>query len=140
MHSFKDNKARAWEVIVDVTTIAHVRARVQINLLDAGEGKPADDPASAPLLPGRSPAPICSAQMEERKVTPEDFGRALRGDAIDEGCAALLNEIVDFFPQRRRMILRRMLDKGVEIQEKAAAAVMARLDSPDFGAWIDKML
>ena len=39
---------------------------------------------------------------EKQKISDEDFGRGLGGDAIDSATTALLEELVDFFPQRRR--------------------------------------
>jgi hypothetical protein len=53
------------------------------------------------------------------------------GDAIDGGTTALLEELVDFFPQAKRRVLSKALAKLRKLETAALAAVETRLDSPE---------
>ena len=51
-------------------------------------------------------------------VSDADFGRALSGDVIDAATTALLEELIDFFPSRRRAILRQAWEKVVKVKSR----------------------
>ncbi len=51
----------------------------------------------------------CKPECAHRNVTDEDFGAAMAGDAIEQATGALLDEVVDFFPEAKRTALRKIL-------------------------------
>ena len=74
---------------------------------------------------------VCKPEADAKDVSDEDFGRAMAGDAIDHATTALLEELVDFFPQARRDLLRKALAKLDKLQSLAFRAVSERLESPE---------
>jgi hypothetical protein len=72
---------------------------------------------------------LCEQQAEGRKVTPEEFGKALRGDSLEEAGQALMGDIADFFPSGRRAIFQKMISKSADLSEKAAALLTAKIDA-----------
>ena len=67
---------------------------------------------------------LVSDQAERNNITDEDFGESMAGEAIGKATEALLDEIVDFFPPRKRKVLRMALDK----MEEAQALLMTRAE------------
>ena len=83
---------------------------------------------------------VCKPQADDQGVTDEEFGRAMAGDAIDEGTTALLEELVDFFPQAKRRVLAKALVKLRVLETRAATVAEQRLDSPELEAQLDAIL
>lgn len=128
MREFRDNEGRPWQVALTVASALRVRDMVTVDvtveeeLPDGGvkvERKtvPFDMVDVASLSQtfqvlrgqfakvGESLYAILSKQVEERKLTKEQFLDGLRGDSLEAGAKALEQELVDFFPQRlRRMV------------------------------------
>ena len=62
-------------------------------------------------------------------------------DVVGElATTALLEELVDFFPQGKRQLLRKALAKLESFQETMLSVVTARLDSPEFDAQLQAEL
>ena len=81
---------------------------------------------------------LCAPEAEKRSVSDEDFGRALRGDALDSATEALLQGIADFFPQRRKEVLTELLTKMRTYQGRVTEAAIARVKSPEMEAEMEK--
>ena len=81
-----------------------------------------------------------SDQADQAGVSDEDFGRAMAGDAIDAATSALLEELVGFFPQARRRVLAKAVQKLESLQERVAAGAESLLDSPEIEQRIDAEL
>ncbi len=138
MHSFTTLDV-VWEVKINVGAIKRVRGLCEIDLLDAvkdkGEllGRLIDDP----ILLCNIIYALCEKQALEKNITDEQFGEAMAGDALEKATTALLEELVDFFPSRRREVLRAALDKMDQAQEKIAKLALARLNDPKLDKQID---
>jgi hypothetical protein len=83
---------------------------------------------------------VCKPEADTKNVSDVDFGRAMAGDAIDAATTALLEELVDFFPQGRRKVLAKALNKLKALETAALNAVDARLDSPELERRMEKEL
>lgn len=118
MRQFLDEQNRTWGIRVDVTTLRKVRERVGIDLTkvfssrESLEGLVCDVITLVDVLHA-----LCLEQCEARKVDAEGFATALYGDAIDRATSALMESIIDFFPQGRGKILRQLWDKSKQIAE-----------------------
>jgi hypothetical protein len=66
---------------------------------------------------------LVSDQADQAGVSDEDFGRTMRGDGVEAATNALLDEIVDFSPSRRRAILEPIIRRQREKEAEAVAAV-----------------
>lgn len=118
MRQFLDEQNRTWGIRVDVTTLRKVRERVGIDLTkvfssrESLEGLVCDVITLVDVLHA-----LCLEQCESRKVDAEGFATALYGDSIDRATSALMESIIDFFPQGRGKILRQLWDKSKQIAE-----------------------
>lgn len=131
MKTFNDNAARSWTVQVNVDAIKRVRDLAQVNLLEVVEGKLLERLISDPILLCDVIYCLCKPEADSKSVSDVDFGRAMGGDSIDGATTALLEELVDFFPQAKRRVLAKALAKLQKLQTAALAAVETRLDSPE---------
>jgi hypothetical protein len=83
---------------------------------------------------GESLYAILTKQVEERKLTKDQFLDGLRGDSLEAGAKALEQELVDFFPQRlRRMVglLAAKMDEVAGEMLDQAEAKMAEVTAGD---------
>jgi len=131
MKTFVDNAGRTWSVQVNIGTVKRVRDLVKVNLLEVIEGKLLEKLISDPILLCDVIYCLCQSEAETRNVTDVDFGKAMAGDAIEYATTALLEELVDFFPDGRRRVLNKALAKLRKLEAVALETVETRLDSPE---------
>ena len=129
MKTFTDNAGRAWAVNVNVDAIKRVKGLLGVDLLEAVEGKLLERLMGDPVLLCDVIYCVCSIEADAKGVTDEDFGRAMAGDAIDHATAALLEELVDFFPSPKRRLLGKALGKLRKLESMALDAAEQKLDS-----------
>ena len=134
MKTFKDNADRTWTVTVNVDAIKRVRSLLSIDLMEAVEGKLIERLIGDPVLLCDVIYCVCKEDADAKGITDEEFGRSMAGDAIELATTALLEELVDFFPQGKRQLLRKALAKLETLQETMLALVSERLDSPELDA------
>jgi hypothetical protein len=69
----------------------------------------------------------CRQQVEDKKLTREQFLDGLRGDALEAGLKALEAELVDFFPKGLRsmvgLLVAKMDEVSAELMAKAEAGL-----------------
>ena len=126
MKSFTDSLGRAWTLVVNVATIKRVRALCGVDLntiVEVEDGKP-----SAKLLEKLSSDPVllvdvlyavCKPECDQRGVSDEDFGAAMAGDSVEAATDALLDEVIDFFPETKRRAFRKILSASRRFGEAA---------------------
>jgi len=124
-----DNTGRAWSLAINVDAVKRVKALVNVDLLEAVEGKLIERLVGDPVLLCDIVFVLCKPQADQLGVSDEDFGRSMAGDAIEQATAAMLEELVDFFPSRRRALLTKAVGKFKTLQETVLTAAEARLDS-----------
>ncbi len=134
MKPFQDHANRTWTITINVDAIKRVRSLLDIDLL-----KVLDD--GCQLLADLHDDPVllvdvlyclCKPQADSQNVTDEDFGRAMFGDAIFHGHAALLEELSDFFPSpRQREALRKVIQKTQQVADKMMDRAQAQIESVD---------
>lgn len=129
MHTFQDTQGRTWSVTINVDAIRRVRSLLDINLLDAIEGKLLERLVTDPVLLCDILFALVQPEAEAKQVTDEDFGRALGGDVLDFATTALLEELVDFFPSGKRTVFRKALEKLKKLEGIALETATKRLES-----------
>lgn len=134
MKTFKDNADRTWTVTVNVDAIKRVRSLLDIDLMQAVEGKLIERLIGDPVLLCDIIYCVCKEDADAKGITDEEFGRAMAGDAIELATTAMLEELVDFFPQGKRQLLTKALAKLETLQETMLTVVSERLDSPELDA------
>ncbi|MCK6490699.1 MAG: hypothetical protein L6R48_20810 [Planctomycetes bacterium] len=134
MHTFTDALGRSWSLEITVATLKRVRAVAGVDLIEAAGGTLLDRLVADPVLLGDVLYACVKPQADERKITDEDFGRSLAGDAIDLATTALLEEFVAFFPKPRRRVLEQALAKLAGWRAAALSAAEERLNDPALDA------
>jgi len=132
MKSFKDMSGRTWSIAITVGSLRRVRGLCDIDLTDAisDHGKLIDRLSSDPILLCDVIFAICKPEADKLSISDEDFGAAMAGDAIEHATAALLDDLVDFFPGPKRAVLHRAMQKLKTYQNKALELVALKLDDP----------
>jgi hypothetical protein len=64
----------------------------------------------------------------------------MAGDAIEHATTALLEELVDFFPQGKRRVLHKALAKLQAVEARAVEYAQARLEDPELDRRIEAAL
>jgi hypothetical protein len=150
MKCFKDNQNRNWTIVVNVATVKRVRSLLDINLLDVvkldNNNKPNVDLleqlASDPVLLCDVIYCICKPEADAQNISDEDFGMAMGGDAIEHATTALLEELVDFFPEAKRLVLRKLMNAGEKVkhQMEKALKLELELDNPQLDKELEKQV
>ena len=141
MAEFRDNEGRTWLVQVTTTTLKRVKSLLNMDL-----GKMAVDGslykvlADDPILLCDLLYAICKPEADERKLSDEDFGRGLAGDAIDAATTALMEGLIDFFPKGRRELHRKALAKFRTLEARAIRSAEDRIDSDELDKELDRRL
>ena len=140
MKSFTDNLGRTWTLVVNVAAIKRVRALCGVDLNAIVEIDKNNNP-TAELLERLSTDPVllvdvlyavCKTECDQKGVSDEDFGAAMAGDAIEQATAALLDEVVDFFPTAKRAALQKILAATRRIEALAKKKLENILGSAEF--------
>ena len=140
MKTFKDNAGRSWTITVNVDAIKRVRSLLEVNLMEAVEGKLLEQLVSDPVLLCDIIYVLCKPEAESQQISDEDFGRSMAGDAVEHATTALLEELVEFFPLPKRRLLTKALDKLKTLEAKALEVAEKRLDSPELEAEMEAAL
>lgn len=101
MQTFKDTAGRTWTIAVDVDGIRRVRTALQINLVSAKFADVLQQLLDDPVVLCDVIYVLVTPQADALKLSDIDFGRAMAGDALENGAKALLEEIALFSPNRR---------------------------------------
>ena len=131
MASFKDQNGKQWTIALDAPTIRAVRAECDgLDLADL-EGKSFAKLVDDPCLLVDVLWILCRKQAETAKISDELFGASLVGDAIDAATNAMLESIADFFPHKKRELLKLIVKKSESLRNGAMADAMERLNNPE---------
>lgn len=137
MKSFSDNKGRTWTLEVNVATVKRVRGLCKVDLNSIVELDKNNRP-SAELLERLSSDPVllvdvlfavCKPQADKLGITDEDFGESMAGDAIENATTALLEEIIDFFPAAKRLVMQKILSASRRFEAAARKKLEAELNN-----------
>lgn len=147
MKTFTDTNGRTWSVALNIAAVKRVRDLAGVDLLaPAGQAAGADDAgetvitrlAGDPVLLCDVVYAVCKPEADAADIRDEDFGRAMAGDAIDAATRALLEELADFFPNRRdRDRARRILTKMDALMDRAQDLLDAQTSDEKLEAEID---
>jgi hypothetical protein len=90
MHTFSDTQGRPWTITLNVDAIRRVRSVLNINLLDAIEGRLLERLITDPVLLCDILFVVIQPEAIAKGISDEDFGRSLGGDVLDVATTALL--------------------------------------------------
>lgn len=144
MREFKDDEGRPWRVALTIGSVLRVRDMVSVEV-EGEDGKRQSQPfdmADAAQIAttfqvlrsqyakvGEVLYAILVKQIEERKLSKDEFFDGLRGDSLEAATKVLEEELVDFFPPRLRkmvgLLAAKMSEVADEMLSKAETAMKA---------------
>jgi hypothetical protein len=126
---FKDKKGREWRIDLNVGVLKRLKASgydLLAEIKGSGERKVFED---AMLLP----EVVWLIVGNQTQHNEADFLESLGGDELEKMAEALVEAVLDFFPQGQRERMRRLLAKGKEVQtvklDQAEAKVISKLEA-----------
>ena len=146
MKTFTDRQGRSWTIEINYTTLRRVRAITGIDLTRIVDPKSnvMEQLTGDPFVLFDCLVAILQPQLDERELTPEQFGEALDEESGDKASMALIEAIIDFFPEGKRMLLRRALTKVLTAAERRQLATLDKalqaVESPEFTQAIETAL
>ncbi len=143
MKPFIDNANRTWTLTINVDAINRVRSLLGIDLLKVLDDncKLLADLHDDPILLVDILYCLCKPQADLQKITDEDFGRAMFGDAILHAHTAFMEELTDFFPSaRQRAALKKVIGKTNQVVERLLHHAETKLDAVDPEAVATKLI
>ena len=139
MKTFKDNAGRTWTIAVNVDAVKRVRDLLGEDLLDVKQVL--ERLMIDPILLCDVIYCVCKPQADAEKISDEDFGRAMGGDAIAQAKTALVEELVNFSPDPRdRENLGIAVQKFNAMTDRAREMIKTRLNSPRLSEEIEAAL
>lgn len=139
MPSFKDNSGREWLLTLDGPKIGMLKRELLVDfgkIDDAVYQKLDDDPE---LFVNVLWA-LCREQAQAAAITSEQFGVSLVGDAVEHAANALIAAVCDFFPNRKRTLLKTLAAKREHLTGLAMDKAMERLNDPNLEAKLLAMM
>jgi hypothetical protein len=150
MKTFRDTAGREWAITVDVNAIKrvmkapieHLGEPLKVNLLELvdPDGELLKKVVAYPPLVCDIAYALCKPQCDEKSVGDEEFGRSMGGDVLERVLDLVIEETIDFFPQGRRAVLKKVLTKSQAFAEKAKTLIETRLAAGELDAAIDALL
>ena len=141
MRQFKDNAGRIWTVDINVTTLKRVRGLTGVDLMQVIEGTLIEKFIRDPVLLCDVVYAVCKPEADSAKVSDEEFGKAMAGDAIEAATGAVLDELISFCPSPRdRANLGRVLQATNRVMEKARDVTEKRIETLTSEGELDKLV
>ena len=146
MKSFTDRQGRSWTIEINYTSLRRVHALTGINLtrIVDPQANVMEQLTGDPFVLFECLVAILQPQLDEKEITAEQFGEALDEESGDKASMALIEAIIDFFPEGKRMLLKRALTKVLTAAERRQLATLDQalqaVESPEFSQAIETAL
>ena len=124
MSVFKDTNGNEFRVGLDAFILDDIKKDAGIDLADLSAGGWATIESDAGAVV-RVLAVVCRDEINQRKWTPREFAKGVKGEVIEAGRAALLTEGASFFPQSEWSVIQLNLKKRKANQEQTTEMMTA---------------
>lgn len=133
MPSFKDTAGREWSLAIDVFLLEQVETRtgVRIDTLLENEAKGLSELFGHPTLFVRVLWVLIEDECKRIGVAPEQFGRAMNGETLDEASGAFMGAFALFCPSRQRAIVEALTAKSKEVSALASKVMLKAIEGLD---------
>lgn len=142
MKTFNDTKGQTWTVEINVAAGRRCRTLADTNIYGLVENNFA---GLAELATDYERLvnvlfALCKEEAESRGVDDEAFAALMGGDALWEGYLAFREELIDFFPdRRRRAALKKVVEKGDALGERVFQLGMEKIDEIDLDSLLSEL-
>lgn len=137
MQYVKDVNNFQWEIKVNVNTFRRIKALCGVDLMELISVNEKTGKMNTELLERLSSDPIllvdilyatCKPQADEKNMTDEQFGELWAGDQIEFAVNALMEEIINFFPEAKRKLWQKMNQASKITAQKEKNELLEELD------------
>ena len=129
MKFFKDVKGDDWEVEVTVATaIRLMNCSLKFNIDDLQDYM--HRLSIDPIFLCNVLYMVCKPQCDERKITDEQFGARLGGQAISDATDAFIQEALSYFPKFKRDAQLAIWTKQKEMEERLYKNMEVQTENP----------
>lgn len=146
MKTFTDAQGKTWTIEVNVATLQRVKGRTGIDLtklIDANGDtftKVVDDVfVMFDVLTA-----LVQPQLDTQGMTPEQFGEALDETSLEAAVHALIEAVIDFFREGKRLLLKRAFTKVKTAAQRRQSTTIDQalqaVESPEFDQAIEHAL
>ncbi len=146
MKTFTDTQGRSWSIAINFTSLCRVKDLTGVDLIkfvDVRSETFSEVVDDAYLLFDVLCA-VVKPQMQQTGISIEEFGTALDETALESAVKTLIEGVIDFFRDEKRLILRKAFNKVMNAAEQRQTSVMDRarmeIDSPQFDQAIETAL
>jgi len=131
MNTFKDNQGKEWSLALDAFSIKQCRQDAGVDLVDIEDGRIFDKLAD-PVSMVDALWVLCRKQAAAATpaIDQEQFAARLTGDAYQAAADAIAGAIADFFPNRRRELLRALINKADKLRAAGMETVLQKINDP----------
>lgn len=130
--SFKDRTGREFNCVVTVAEAERLKKELQVDIGDIGDGKLFERLTNDWGAMVSVAWIVCQESIIGHKIeSPEEFGRAFDGDALGAAFDAFWEAVTDFYPTRRRSVLREMIEKTRQAETATVEMVAGRIAKMD---------
>lgn len=149
MHSFVDKNGQSWPVVVNIAAVKRVRALCNgLNLLELisvdengkTKSETLDKLSDDPVLLVDVLYAVCKPTADEKNISDIQFGEAMNGDSIESATRALLDEVVDFFPESKRRVYRKVLDATRRFEKESSKKIQEFVESEAFEQLVESRI
>lgn len=144
MKPFRTADGQEWQIAVNVATVKRCRDLTQIDLLGVVDDQSALQSVFSDHV--KFCEVLCSVvrpQLADRGMSDDEFFAQINGAVIEAAAEALIGEIVDFFQEPRKGLLRKALaryqEAATRVNVRTTQAAEAALDKIDFEQMILSM-
>jgi len=141
MNAFKDPNGKLWQVPVNVTTLKRVKSVLDIDLMGivSQDSTVLTTLYEDPIEMVNVIYVLCKDQADEMGLSDEDFGQLFAsGDLIEEAATSLIEGLTDFFPPRRRAILKKVIQKINQVEDSLTAKAEEMVEAVDVDLILEK--
>jgi hypothetical protein len=140
MHTFTDAIGEEWAITLDTSIVRRLRASLGIDLLRIDDQATletliTDDEKLVDVI-----SELCTDQIRHRKLDEVGFAQRLIGDALDNACDALIDELVFISRRNRREVIAAAWNKTKAFQDVAKEQSLKAINSEEMDALIQKQI
>lgn len=110
MKKFKTSNGDEWEIKINFISVERVKDSIGVDLMSIVTDQTMFKEAICnPVIMAMTIAELCKKQIESRGIDIEDFAELLKGDPIEHAVNAMIDELIDFFPNSRDRKMAKMI-------------------------------
>ena len=129
MANFSDKDGRNWQVNLNVPTIKQIKQILEIDLLDEKVHEVLQQIADDVVLAVDVLYLALKEQLDTAQISDEEFGKSLGGDCLNEAVGALVQALINFYPNpQKREFLKRLWEKSTKHMDKTNQEMLNMLE------------